>query len=558
MPSSSWLNPHKPLLWVMLVALAAAFFASGALVARATLNDDDDSNTPFAPDTSVGERPANTGAPSYGYRGPTGPGNTPAGFPGANPNMATEDGDAAGGMDATAYGRSGYWGGCRAPLPAGILGANGVDLDAVNFEMNVPGSGFTLLSFSLTTYAECDANGQPAPTGELVLDTAWRHDETKLEAYVSQRLDSEAEAAILRDGWATFSLDGYVYSVSVNGWGAYPVDATRDIDLPYPDRDPRTAEVLNQLLGQLAPSIGLQCFWTEADGDWSDVIAMGLGDPRSAIPAGYSQSDLWVTTFNEPASGCDSSVRPVESGSFSAGWSNSDGSYIGVSAWGIPADYPNDYPGQVSSWGANWSNANYQFSVYVSNNGREGDLETVRAIARALDGSYNEQCFIRESTLTDADLPGLGFNIPALPDGYEITRTYHSGTDIAAGCDKPDGFAAYYNLSWTLSNGPDTIDVSVSRYDGSSSTGEGWISDYGVNWSGTNGDYFSVNAWSKGVSPTVSRDILLEVAQSLDPNLDVSKLKEESTSGGGTPPRPLADPESRSAEAGAASTDASR
>ena len=98
----------------------------------------------------------------------------------------------------------------------------------------------------------------------------------------------------------------------------------------------------------------------------------------------------------------------------------------------------------------------------------------------------------------------------------------------------------------------------MSRYDGSSSTGEGWISDYGVNWSGTNGDYFSVNAWSKGVSPTVSRDILLEVAQSLDPNLDVSKLKEESTSGGGTPPRPLADPESRGAEAGAASTDASR
>ena len=546
MPSSSWLNPHKPLLWVLVVALAAAFFASGALVARATLDDDDDSPA------------SNLRIPSnypFGPNGASGAGNIPASFPGPQGMPESADGDDKGGVAATdaAYGRGGYWGGCRAPLPGGLLTANGIDLSGIDFEMNLPGDGYSLIAYSLSTYAECNENGQPAATGELVLDTTWRHDETGLEAYISQRVDSEAIAPVLRQDWANFSLDGYVFSVSVNRWAVYPVDSADGDLLPYPDGDPRATEVLNELIERLAPSIGLQCFWTEAQGDWSDVLAMGIGDPRGAIPSGYEQSDLWVTTFNEPASGCDTSVQPTEGTSFSAGWSNDDGSYIGVSAWGVDPDYPYDYPGQISSWGANWSNDDYQFSVYVSNyDGRAGDIELVRAIAQALDPAYSEQCFIRETVLTDADLAGLGFNVPLVPDGFEIAKTYHAGTDIADGCEKPEGFAPYYNLSWSLTNGADTIDVSVSRYEGSESTGEGWISDYGINWSGTNGDYFSVNAWSSGISPIVDRDILIAIAESLDPNFDVDKLREEP--GGGVKPLPVAEGEARSAEAGGGST----
>lgn len=548
MPSSSWLNPHKPLLWVLVVALAAAFFASGALVARATLDDDNDSPG-FTSDPAL--RYPNTNSP-FGPGATGAPGNIPAAFPGMQGMAESADGDDKAGAPAMdSYGRGGYWGGCRAPLPAGLLTANGIDLSGVDFEMNLPGEGYSLVSYSLSTYAECDEDGQPAATGELVLDTTWRHDETSLEVYISQRVDGDAVAPVLRQDWATFSVDGYVFSVNVNRWAVYPIDA-RDGGLPYPDGDPRATEVLNDLIDRLAPSIGLQCFWTEAKGDWSDIIAMGIGDPRGAIPSGYEQSDLWVTTFNEPAAGCDTTVQPTEGTSFNAGWSNGDGNYIGVSAWGMDPNYPYDYPGQISSWGANWSNNTYQFSVYVSSyEGRGGDVELVRAIARAIDPSYNEQCFIRENILSDSDLAGLGFNVPAIPDGFEITRSYHAGTDIAAGCDRPEGFAPYYNLSWTLTNGADTIDVSVSRYEGSESTGEGWISDYGINWSGTNGDYFSVNAWSSGISPVVDRDILIAIAESLDPNFDVDRLRDEP---GGVKPLPVAEGEARSADAGGGST----
>lgn len=539
MPSSSVLNPHKPLLWILVVALAAAIFASGALAARATLGDNDSPTSPGSPIVRNPNVNPNLMGPGYG-----GNGNMPASFPGRQGfGEAASNGDNKGGaaaMDAY-YGRGGYWGGCRSPLPGGLLTANGIDLGGAGFQIVQPGAGFSLISFSVSTYAECDENGQPVPSNDLVLDTTWRHDDTGLEAYISQRSGSDAVAPVLRMDWASFSSNGYVFNISVNRWNVFPVDARDGDIMPYPDGDPRATEVLNTLIGRLAPSIGLQCFWTEAQGDWASLRAMGIGDPRSAIPSGYTQSDLWVTTFNAPAAGCDTSVTPTDGGSFNASWSSSDGSsYIGVSAWAIPRDYPYDYPGQISSWGANWSNGSYQFSVYVSNNGREGDLETVRAIARALDSSYSEQCFIRENILTDADLPGLGFKTPVVPDGYTISRTYHSGTSIASGCDKPQGFEPYYNLSWTLTNGGDTIDVSVSRYSGSAGNGEGWISDYGLNWSGTNGDYFAVNGWSNGISAVVSQDILIAVAQSIDPSLDVSKLKKES--GGGVKPMPMTEP----------------
>ena len=539
MPSSTLFNPHKPLLWIVLVAAAAAFFVSGALAARATL---DDSSTPA--DSSV--RNITTVPP---YAGPGyGNGNIPASFPGRGAfGEQAADGDKTGAaaMDAF-YGRGGYWGGCRTPLPGGTLGANGIDLGAAGFQLTQPGAGYSLLSLSVGTWAECDENGQPKGSGEVAVDSAWRHNDTGLEVYISQRANATAVAPVLRQDWAAFSTGGYQFNVSVNRWSVYP--ARSDI-LPYPDGDPRATEVLNELVGRLAPNIGLQCFWTEAQGDWGSLASLGIGDPRPAVPSGYSQNELWVTTFNPPAAGCDRSITPTDGASFSASWSNSDGSYIGVSAWAIPADYPYDYPGQVSVWGANWSNGRFQFSVYVGDAYRtEGDLETIRAIARALDSSYNEQCFIQERILSDGDLASLGFRTPAVPDGYSITRSYLSGTDIGAGCQKPAGFEPYFNLSWSLTNGGDTIDVSVSRYSGSQGTGEGWISDYGLNWSGSNGDYFAVNGWSNGISPVVSQDILIAVAKSLDPNLDVNKLNKES--GGGVKPMPLTEPGVRGASAG--------
>ena len=139
--------------------------------------------------------------------------------------------------------------------------------------------------------------------------------------------DRAALAAILDAAKAK----GYVFNVGVNGYHILPAaaaDGGPAVDLPTtsnsgsgssePGRsiapaptqpDPRTAEVLRQLIGQLAPDLDQKCFWTTGSGDWSALAALGIGDPRGAIPSGYSLVDANSTTFNPPAAGCDANSR---------------------------------------------------------------------------------------------------------------------------------------------------------------------------------------------------------------------------------------------------------
>jgi hypothetical protein len=70
--SSSVLNPRKPLFWLAGIAVAAAFFASGALVARATIDDSDSS------DPADGDR-AQITVPGLST-GEGAPGNIPAAY----------------------------------------------------------------------------------------------------------------------------------------------------------------------------------------------------------------------------------------------------------------------------------------------------------------------------------------------------------------------------------------------------------------------------------------------------------------------------------------------
>ena len=109
--------------------------------------------------------------------------------------------------------------------------------------------------------------------------------------------------------------------------------------------------------------------------------------------------------------------------------------------------------------------------------------------------------------------------------------------DIAAGCPKPDGFQPSYNLAWSFQKGADTIEASANRYgDGGSGRSSGYQAANTLNWNGPDGTMYSVNAYSTGVSPTVSKDDLIAVAKSMDPSFDISKLSE------GGPDNPIAQP----------------
>lgn len=544
--SSNLLNPRKPLLWLAGAAAAAAFFASGALVTNAL--DDDGGTDPSDKQTELV-------VPGVGRDGPASaaPANIPAGY---GPNDVVTNGTGQrGGADAS-------YPACRAPLPAGVVTASGIDPKNAGFIPALPATGFSAISVSLSSQGECDRNGN-ATSGPLVLDSSWKHDASGLEAYVSQRVSSEKVASVIREDSATFWANGYIFSVGVNSYRILPVAE----DLPAVDPaspassgagtssspgrgplpiepDPRAREVLAQIIGQLAPDLDQKCFWTTAPGGWEALAAAGLGDPRGVIPSDFTLESINGTTFNPPAAGCDTSLKPVEGFNFNANFQKNAGSadfgYLGISVYSNGSDV--NYPGQISEWGANWSNGKFQFGVYAKSEKTVG-IDVIRAVAKALDPSFNEACFVQERELSTADLAALGFREAKAPNDWKLTRSSLRASEIASGCEKPAGFEASYNLSWTFEKGADVIDAGANRYGKGSGDGSGYQSPNSLSWTAADGTNYNVSGYSKGVNPTVSKDDMVAVAKSMDPNFDVSKLVEGSEG----KPLPMPAPDERSA-----------
>ncbi len=510
------------MVWIVGVAVAAAFFASGALVARATIDSDKDDS---------GDAVGLT-VPGIAQDG--GASSSPANY-GANDVIGKDTGGRGAELSYPA---------CRAPMPAGVISADGINLGAAGFVPAFPGPGYSALSVSMSSQAGCDKNGNPVGAS-LSLDSSWVHDATGIETYISQRKSSDPVANVIQQNSATFWANGYVFNVNVNSYRYLQPEATpprpinagssssagTDAVAPgsqprTPDVDPRATEILHELIARLSPSTELKCFWTAGPGDWSDLAALGIGDPRSAIPAGYSEQDINVTAFDAPAAGCDTSVKPTQGFSFNAGWQKNAGdySYINVSVYSN--GNAEDYPGQISQYGANWSHNGLQFGVYAKSESPLG-IDLIRTIAKVLDPNFSEACFIQERQLTNADLSGLGFSPAKAPDGFKLSQSNLSASEIAAGCDKPEGFESSYNLNWTFEGGADTINAGANRY-GTSQTGDGsgYQSENNLSWTSANGTNYYVNGFSRGISPTVSKDTLVAVAKSIDPNFDLSKLKE--------------------------------
>lgn len=520
--SRSLIDLRKPLPWLLATAAGAALFASGVLVANA-LQDD-----ASAPETTK------VIAPGIGADGMTSSG-AEASLP-AGP--MTNGG--RGGADMT-------YPACTGPLPAGVIASGVIDPSKAGFIPALPGDGFTPSNISLSTQGDCGPDGV-SKHSTLVLASTWQHDATGLGAFVSQRATDTAVANVLRPDSAVFWANGYEFTVSVNGYVALPYasrsfgsdsgaaapekggvtsqGASPAMPAPGGEIDPRVADVLRQLVSQLAPSLDQKCFWTLAKGDWDAVTAAGVGDPRPAIPSGFSESDLSVMSLVPPAAGCDASIKPTDGFGFNAGWQKSgsnDFSYIGVSVFSNGESQP--FPGQLNEYGANWSNGTFNFGVYAKSEKPVG-IDTIKAIARALDPSFNEACFIQDRELKESELAGLGFRAAAAPEGYKLAKSSLRVQGVADGCPKPAGFEPTYALAWTFEGGADTIEASVNRYGGEESMEtSGFRAPNSLSWT-RNNTHYAVSAYSRGISPTVPIEHLVAVAKSMDPEFDLSELSE--------------------------------
>jgi hypothetical protein len=505
---------------------AVAMFASGVLVARATMSSDD-SSTPASPSPADG----NTGGAS---------GRLPSSLPAAGRDVAVTTAEQAGAAD-----RSLYYGGCDAPL-GDVFEGSAIDPAKLGFELRTPGDGFTLTSINVRRLGECDETGT-ATDGDVVVDTRWQHDETGMIAWLAQRVEPDRTSNVLVQGSAEFWDGGYAFSAGVNAYYAMPIDtmATEDAardsvggtasaagsgttassPVAPGEPDPRAQEVLETIIARVAPDVGLQCFYRQSLGGWGDLAARGLGDPRGATPSGYSESYVNSMLLNEPAADCGTPA-PEYALQFSldGGFASADGTgYLNVGVYALPTDSP-PQAGRLEQGTLSWNTGSYQ--LYVS--GQEGSSAqsdaVLTAIARALDPGFDGRCLVTASSISGDELAALGVSSPLVPEGFRSESAWFQRHAVSGDCSgvadvTGDGFRA----TWTMFSQqiPAIIELTISKGTDTFASGEpNTTTPYGYYWIDAGGTNYVLNGY-KGEVP---EETLVAVAKSVDPSFDLSKL----------------------------------
>lgn len=441
--------------------------------------------------------------------------------------------NSAGGAADVAIGTSfpalpGY-GGCPVAVEGVSAGGNAIDLSGSGFSMNILGEGFELRSIGVRGEADCDEDGNPA-NGRTVLDTQWEHTASGYEVYLSQRESAEEQPNVRYDSSLSFWLNGYHYTASVMSHPIMPFAGEIATSPPEPADDPQVQAALDAIVTQLAPDLGAQCFYTQREGAWEDLAGLGIGDPRAALPDGFTEESMNLSAFDAPADGCPGVGLDVPpSAGFNASFAASDGS-VWIVLGASPAYEGATAPGYLSGHSANWSNGNWHF--YVSYESYSPDGETIRSLATALDPSFSDTCLIQERELDASELAGLGFNQPVGPDGYEITDSWLRVTELPEGCSSDAEGYPSYNLNWTIGDGTHIYDAGVGRYpiearEAGAVGASGSVSDHGIHWTAEDGTYYWVSLLTGDSAAEGNRETMLAIAQSLDPSLDPNSLEEQ-------------------------------
>lgn len=395
----AWLR-NPAVLSISGVAAAAACFGGGMLAAQ-----------------DSGSTPASTPLPH----------STPDARVGVTiPGLAIDTiakGEASGGSSGSSIAVPPDGPACQATLP-GVVQGSVVDLSKAGLTPRFPGAGFSLLSLNINALGSCDGGGEPQP----MLDTSWRDDASSLDIWIHQS-KSDPVANVIRGTNATFSSDGYAFQVSVGGGVTYAAGSGESTgSVPKPELgitapgmpgqvDPRASALLQTVIAALAPDLSDACFAHQVTSGWDGLASLGIGDPRGAIPAGWEQENVSVTTYALAAKDCGG--PPVlDGGSFDATYLQkaADGSFIAalmVSASQLPPNMDTT-PGTISDYGLNWSDGRFQYGVYAK---AEQPIarDVLVAIGRAMDPSLDP------SKLTDQ--PSVGVIEPQPADAGGATTT---------------------------------------------------------------------------------------------------------------------------------------
>jgi hypothetical protein len=458
---------------------------------------------------------------------------------------------------------------CVATAIDDLVGDDGIDLGRRGFELGRLGEGYLLRALATYSEGSCGDHGEVLDQA-LTVSTGWDHAATGSQVYVNQRQAAEPTANVLEADWASFWWRGYAFRVSVvsdcvepppNGVMAEellgraaaafappprigrprPEQAARAVGRvaeappsappavprlspPAPCR-PAPGDLLSSSIAALAPGLDLECFHRRRDGSLSDLGAFGLGDPRVALPAGWTETFSRLSYLEQPAAGCGGPAPEGGAGvSFGASFSGPGDVWADVTAESLPLGIPPS-PGHLDDHSVIWNDGRYRYSVGVWSSSGFGDRDLVLALAAALDPHFAEACLIETRDLTPAEAVALGFRVARPPVGYEEVWSQLSAQEPSAGCG--DAAGAIYGFTWSFFDGVDLGIVALLYRDGAGggggSGGDGTAPPGGspyegfLSWTDAAGTRYEVYGYSSSGGPGPAHELLVEVARSMDP-----------------------------------------
>lgn len=375
--------------------------------------------------------------------------------------------------------------------------------------------------FELTAIRFGDLCYEPTPT--KMLETEWKHRKTGVELMIDQYGTSTMPTRIA-PLYATFSDAGYDFNIiNLRLHGDLSPSG-----LPLKAIDAATAHrVVELAVHQLRPPVPLSCFYRSVAKDWPDLAGLGIGDPRDAIPNGYSSLNLNFTALERPARDCPPASPPPSAEpevQLQAMFSGPGSSLLAVFVSSVTPD-DIESPATFRPGDARWRNAKYRYSINWAPE-RVTD-EQARAIAKALDPGFGAVCSLSARAVSFAELQQPNLREPVRPGGLPAVTTGSFlivGGSPGCASGAPRGFQAHWLMEYrdraglvdvTALGGEQLPDMRPMVFEGRT-----------LYWKRPDGMAFYVS----GIKAEFSRDELLAIARSVDPSFDESLLT--------TPPPP--------------------
>jgi hypothetical protein len=399
------------------------------------------------------------------------------------------------------------------------VSATGLDLSSRGIALRFPGSALELESFSART--QCI----PAPgfTPEqwvlepvVAVDRSYRSSDDDEWLWLSQYPSPQRTVDALYPYGATFWIDGTTYVF----WAWSPWPGPLAGDSGSSTEDP-TARLVEEVLADLAPELDPACFYRQTSGGFEDLAALGIGDPRPALPPGYDESWVYLQYFTSPPAACGALAvdMPVY---FGASF-NSPNGYYGVWAQSRSGGYAG--LGTLLDYHVWWLGERYQYGVYGWDASGPARTDDVLRIATTVDPELDAGCLRRRRDLRASDLERLGLPAATAPAGFTVRSEHFIADLVPESCTSLDPIASRsFYLSWYFED-PDprrSIFASASRDPLYLVRGwaEPWVSEGYIWWQTDDGTWFHVSGYGAEGAP-LPLELLAQVARSLDPGFEL-------------------------------------